>query len=122
MNIHILLAEDDKNLGFIIKNELEEEHFSVDLVENGVEALLSFIENRQKIILLDIKMPKLDGINALRIMKKLDPDITVIAFSGNARQEEIDEILRVGAEKCLIKPFEIQELKTSIKERPCPPC
>lgn len=122
MKNRILLAEDDKNLGFIIKNELEDENFLVDLVQNGVEAVLSFIEKRQKIVFLDIKMPKLNGINALRIIKKIDPDITVIAFSGNARQEEIAEILQVGAEKCLIKPFEIQELIFSMKERAYPPC
>ena len=112
----ILLAEDDKNLGFIIKNELEEEKFIVDLVNDGVDAVLNFIDKPYDFFLFDIKMPRLDGINALKIIKKLNPAITAIAFSGNATHGEVEESLKNGALMCLIKPFQIKELKLCIRK------
>ena len=83
-NVNILLAEDDKNLGYVLKKELEEDAYDIDLVYDGVEAVLRFIEKSYNFILLDIVMPRLDGINVLRIIKRLDPEVPVIAFSGNA--------------------------------------
>jgi DNA-binding response OmpR family regulator len=112
--MNILLAEDDKNLGIIMKNELEEEDYKIDLVHDGVEAVLNFIEKPYDFILLDIKMPVLDGISALRIIKKLNPRVPVIAFSGNAGTDQIEESRRAGAIKCFNKPFAIRELKDCI--------
>ncbi len=114
--LHILLAEDDRNLGDVLKKEIEEENCSIDLVHDGVEAVLRFIDNPYDMVLLDVSMPRLDGISALMIMKKLNPRVAVIAFSGNANQEQIAEVLKKGAVKCLRKPFEIAELRGWIKE------
>jgi DNA-binding response OmpR family regulator len=111
----ILLAEDDRNLGLVIKNELEEEDYNIDLVHNGVEAVLNFIEKPYDFILLDIKMPGLDGISTMRIIKKLNPRVPVITFSGNAGPSQIEESGRVGAIKCFMKPFAIRELLDCIK-------
>ena len=114
--MNILLAEDDKNLGPVIKTELEEEDFKIDLVHDGVEAVLRFIDKSYQFILIDIRMPNLDGINALRIIKKLDPDVPVIAFSGHAGSYQIEESHRAGAIKCFIKPFTMNELKECIRQ------
>jgi DNA-binding response OmpR family regulator len=114
--VNILLAEDDKNLGSIIKSELEEEAYSVDLVHDGVEAVLRFIDKPYNFILLDIMMPGLDGINTLRIIKRLDPDMPVIALSGNAALYQMEASRTEGAIKCLTKPFLMEELKECIKK------
>lgn len=114
--VNILLAEDDKNLGSVLKNELEEEAYNIDLVHDGVEAVLRFIEKSYNFVLLDIMMPRLDGINALRIIKRLDPGVPVIAFSGNAAFYQIEASCREGAVQCLPKPFLITELKESIRK------
>jgi len=111
----ILLAEDDKNLGSVLKTELEESQYNVDLVPNGVEAVLSFISTSYDFVLLDMLMPRLSGIDALRIMKRIDPHIPVITFSGTARKEEQEESVRCGAIKWLAKPFAIAELKNEIR-------
>lgn len=113
--MNILLAEDDKNLGYVLKKELEEDAYDIDLVYDGVEAVLRFIEKSYNFILLDIVMPRLDGINVLRIIKRLDPEVPVIAFSGNAAFYQIEASRREGAIKCLHKPFLITELKESIR-------
>jgi CheY-like chemotaxis protein len=116
LTLHILLAEDDKNFGFVIKKELEEEEYSVDLVHDGVEAVLMFLKKEYDVLLFDIRMPKLDGINALRIIRKIKSDIPAITFSGNAGQDDIEEAALAGSELCLTKPFEVQKVKECLKK------
>lgn len=111
----ILVAEDDKNLGLLLKNELEEEGHTVDLAGDGVEAVLKYISMNHEFAIIDIKMPKLDGINALKIIKKLNPDVLAITVSGNAGTGEMAESVRVGAIRCLTKPFQVSQLKDCIK-------
>jgi CheY-like chemotaxis protein len=113
----ILLAEDDKNFGQVLKKELEEERYSIDLVQDGLEAVLVFIDKPYDLVLLDIAMPKLDGINALRIIKKISPHVPVIAFSGNAGAEKMQEAIQGGAMNCLTKPFKIDKLKELIRQQ-----
>jgi two-component system response regulator AtoC len=113
--VNILIADDDKNFGTVLKNELEEEKHTVDVVSDGVEAVLRFINNIYDFVLLDIRMPRLNGIDALRIIKNINPLVPVITFSGNAGSEEIEESVKCGAGKCLKKPFEIAQLKKDIK-------
>jgi two-component system, OmpR family, response regulator len=118
--VNILLAEDDKNFGIIIKRELEEEGYVVDLVNDGVEAVLRFIGGHYDIFLFDIQMPKLGGIGALRIIKKLDRDVASIAFSGNAGQDEIAEAIDAGARQCFIKPFGMADLIDCMRDNAFP--
>ena len=114
--MNILLADDDKNFGLILKSELEAECHCVDLVSNGVEAVLSFLKNLYyDFVLLDLRMPRLSGTDALRIIKKIKPEVPVITFSGNAGASEMAETLECGAIKCLSKPFAIAELKENMK-------
>jgi DNA-binding response OmpR family regulator len=113
--LHILLAEDDKNFGIVLKNELEGETYTVDLVNDGVEAVLNFIEKSYDFVLIDIKMPKLDGVSTLKIIKKLKRTVPAIVFSGNAGFSEIEETLTVGAIRYFQKPFEMADLKECIK-------
>lgn len=116
--LEILLAEDDRNFGNVLKRELEEDGYIVTLVNDGVEAVLKFIGKGSDydFVLLDIKMPMLDGINTLKIIKKLNPDVPAITFSGNAGSGEMAESVRAGAIRCLTKPFEIAQLKNDIKK------
>ena len=113
----ILLAEDDKHLGMILKKSLEEEDgYIVDLVTDGVEAVSSFMDNAYDFVLLDIKMPKLDGISALKLIKKTNPNVPAVTFSGNAGSSEMLDSIKAGAHIVLSKPFEIAQLKEQIKK------
>ncbi len=113
--MNILLADDDKNFGLILKSELEEERHRVDLVSNGVEAVLNFINNLYDFVLLDLRMPRLSGTDALRIIKKINMHVPAITFSGNAASNEMAETVQLGAIKCFSKPFAIAQLKEDIK-------
>jgi DNA-binding response OmpR family regulator len=112
----ILIVEDDKNFGFVLKGELESAGYSAELAADGVEGVLKFIDGRYDFVLLDIKMPRLDGINALKIMKKMRPEVPAITYSGNAGSGETAESVRAGAIRCLTKPFEISQLKDEIRK------
>lgn len=116
--MRILIAEDDKTFGRVLKMELEDEGWTVDLAGDGVDAVINFIDNSDTydFVLMDIKMPRLDGINALRIIKKLSNKTPAITFSGNAGSGEMAESVRAGAIRCLTKPFEISLLKENIKK------
>ena len=113
--LNILIAEDDQNFGLILKGELEEDRYSVDLVRNGVDAVLSFIKNAYDFVLLDLRMPKMSGSDALRIIKCINQKVPVITFSGNAGSDERADTVRCGAIKCYSKPFSIAEVREDIK-------
>lgn len=112
--MRILLAEDEKNFGMVLKNELSDAGYEVDLATDGVEAVLRFIDNKYDFVLLDIKMPRLDGINALRIMKRIDREVPAITYSGNAGSGEMAESVKAGAVRCLTKPIAIATLRQEI--------
>lgn len=116
--MNILLADDDGNFGLALKRELEEDSHLVDLVANGVEAVLRFIDNPYDFVLLDLRMPRLGGTDALRIIKNINPLVPAITFSGNPGAGEVEESIRWGAGKCLKKPFNVAQLKEDIKKHP----
>ena len=115
-DMKILLADDERNFGIVFKSELEDEGYIVDRVADGVEAVLRFIDGYYDFLLFDIRMPRLDGINALRIIKKLDPEVPAITFSGNAGTDEMQESVKAGAIKCFTKPFDMARIKEDIKK------
>ncbi len=112
----ILLAEDDKNFGTVLKSEIGDDEYTVTLVKDGVEAVLSFLSHAYDFVLLDIQMPRLNGIDALRIIKKINPWVPALTFSGDAGSQEREESVRAGSINCLAKPFDIGQLKDSIKD------
>ena len=112
----ILIVEDDKNFGVVLKKELTDAGYEVEHAVDGVEAVLRCIDEKFDFVLLDIKMPRLDGINALRIIKKLNREMPAITYSGNAGSGEMAESLRAGAIRCLTKPFAIATLKQEIEK------
>lgn len=111
----VLIGEDDGNFGSVLKWELEECKYYVDLVSDGVEAVLGFLVSDYDFILLDIRMPRLNGNDALKIIKKINPHVPAITFSGHAGRAEMEESVKCGAINCLRKPFEIAQLKDIIR-------
>jgi CheY-like chemotaxis protein len=111
----ILLADDDLRFASVLKNELEGEGYIVDHVKNGVDVVLRCLANPYDLACLDLVMPRLNGIDALRIIKQINPHLPVITISGNAGRKEMEESLEYGAIKCLSKPFKISELKEEIR-------
>jgi two-component system response regulator AtoC len=113
--MRILLAEDERNFARVLTAELEEFGYEVDQVSDGVDAVMRCIDFEYDFVVLDIRMPRLDGINALRIIKRLRPDQPVITYSGNAGSGEIADSLRAGAVRCMVKPFDFAQLREEME-------
>jgi len=110
----ILIADDDKNICELLKLYLEKEDYSVVLAGNGEEAIARFDEENPDLILLDVMMPKLDGWQVCReLRKKSECPIIMITAKG----ETFDKVLglELGADDYVVKPFEPKEIIARIK-------
>ena len=112
----ILVVDDEPDVVNYISDELQMSGYQSGPAHDGVEAVLSVIDGGWDIVLMDIRMPKLDGIGALRIMRRLDPHLPIIMFTGQAGQGDMAESSRLGAFTCLLKPVSTEKLVTSIQQ------
>ncbi|MCR4821727.1 MAG: response regulator transcription factor [Treponema sp.] len=112
-NLKILIVEDDKGISDFVIPELEHEGFSTFLAETGRQALDKFEEVNPDLILLDIMLPELNGLEVLR---RIRAKSNVPVILETARGETIDKItgLNAGADDYISKPFEIEELLARI--------
>jgi len=113
--IKILLAEDDKNLGNILKNYLEAKGYPTVLSEDGKIALENFKRESFDFCVLDIMMPVMDGFTLATKIRKLDQEIPILFLSAKAMQEDKLHGFEVGADDYLTKPFSMEELLVRIK-------
>ncbi|OUA97316.1 response regulator transcription factor [Bacillus thuringiensis] len=113
-DIRILLADDDKEIRNLLKIDLERELYMVDTAINGEEALHLFNQNNYNLVILDLMMPKIDGIE---VCKKLRYKTNVPILMLTAKDHEIDKILglSIGADDYIIKPFSIHEVIARVK-------
>jgi DNA-binding response OmpR family regulator len=108
--IRILLAEDDSNLGILLKNYLMAKNHETSLYVNGIQALEAFRNKSFDICILDIMMPEMDGITLAREIRLLNPEIPLIFLTARNQQEDILEGFRSGADDYITKPFSMEEL------------
>ncbi|WP_298197835.1 response regulator transcription factor [Desulfosporosinus sp.] len=114
MNKKILIIEDDSSIAELQRDYLEVAGFEVSVYDNGIEGLRAFQENEVDLLILDIMLPGMDGLEILRSLKE-DKDVPVILVS--AKKEEIDKIkgLSLGADDYITKPFSPGELVARVK-------
>ncbi|MEJ5174209.1 response regulator [Erwinia sp. MYb416] len=112
-NIKILLAEDEKDIADILFAYLQKESFTIIHAANGREALERYFEDRPDFVILDIKMPFIDGWQVLNDIRK-DSDVPVMMLT--ALDADVDKIhaLRVGADDYIVKPFNPAEVVARI--------
>ncbi len=106
----ILLAEDDFINQEIILGLLEETNITIDIAENGEEAIALHKKNSYSIILMDIQMPILDGYKATKEIRKTDKKIPIYAITASAMKEDIQKTLKSGMNGYLHKPIDISKL------------
>ena len=110
----ILVADDDKNIAELLRLYLEKEGYAVVMAFDGEEAILKFGPENPDLVLLDIMMPKLDGWQVLReIRKKSNCPIIMLTAKG----ETFDKVLglELGADDYVVKPFDSKEIVARIK-------
>jgi two-component system OmpR family response regulator len=109
-NIRILLAEDDSNLGILLKNYLTAKNYETSLYVNGIRALDAFRNTSFDLCILDIMMPEMDGLTLASEIRLSSPDMPVIFLTAKNQQEDILEGFRSGADDYITKPFSMEEL------------
>ena len=109
-NVRILLAEDDNNLGILLKDYLTAKNYETTLAVNGIIALEDFKKRSFNICLLDIMMPEMDGIMLAKEIRKINPEIPVIFLTAKNQKEDVIEGFVTGADDYITKPFSMEEL------------
>lgn len=114
---HILLVEDDAAIAKLVSFKLERSGFKVTLAKNGREALDWLRENRPDLVLLDVMMPEMDGVETLECIKNDETlrDIPVIMLSSKGQKAEIERCLFLGAADYIVKPFSPTDLVNRIR-------
>ncbi|MBV6715242.1 response regulator transcription factor [Paenibacillus chitinolyticus] len=112
--IHILIADDEKEIRELLKTYLERETYMADTAHNGEEALRLAEERDYSLIVLDLMMPKVDGIEVCRRLRQTS-NVPILMLT--AKDQEVDKLvgLSIGADDYITKPFSIHEVIARIK-------
>jgi two-component system, NtrC family, nitrogen regulation response regulator NtrX len=111
----ILVIDDEKPIRNTLSEILEYEDHEVELAEDGVEGLEKAKEEKFDIILCDIKMPKMDGVEVIEKLMEICPEVPVIMISGHGTVETAVETLKKGAYDFIEKPLDLNRLLVSIR-------
>ena len=107
----ILVVDDDQLLGWALEKSLSGEHLSVRVVETGQDALLEIGKNSYHLILLDIHLPDINGLEMLGEIRKKSPDSRIIVASADVSESNKEKALSGGACQFLEKPFSISTIQ-----------
>ena len=108
--MRVLIVEDEQALGVLLKRGLETEGHQADWVADGEAALAYCKANCPDLMLLDLSLPKLDGMEVLAELQGLQIEMAVMVLTGRSDLEARVQCLELGADDCLLKPFSFSEL------------
>ena len=110
----ILLVDDEEGIQLLYREEFEEEGFEVTTAYNGAEALEQFSQELPDLVILDINMPGMNGIEVLRRMKEINPNLPVILSS--AYPEYKQDLSTWASEDYIVKSANMDELKNAVRK------
>jgi len=114
-DFQILLVEDDQNLGFVVKDNLESEGIGVDWCTDGEKALGRFTLNKYDLCIVDVMLPKLDGFTLVTKIREINEQIPVLFLTAKSLEEDRIKGFEIGADDYISKPFSMQELLLRVK-------
>ncbi len=106
----ILLVEDDVNLGSLLKQYLVAKNYDTELYTDGEAGYEAFMNNRYNACILDIMLPKKDGLSLAEDIRQVNSQIPVIFLTAKSMKNDIFEGFKTGADDYITKPFDMQEL------------
>jgi DNA-binding response OmpR family regulator len=114
MNTRILVIEDEKDIVRLLKYNLEKEGYEVSSAHDGEAGVALARQSKPNLIILDLMLPKLDGIQVCRLLRQ-ESQVPIIMLT--AKKEEVDRVLglELGADDYVTKPFSVRELMARIK-------
>src|SRR6266852_5629847 len=113
--MRILIAEDDPALASFVRKGLEAEHYAVDISADGEQARALAGEFDFDLVVLDLNLPRLDGVSILRYLRTRKPSMPILVLTGRNRVEDRVQCLDLGADDYLGKPFSVTELSARIR-------
>jgi CheY-like chemotaxis protein len=121
-SMSVLLAEDDPMVRDLVKMSLELRGMEVTLAETGLQAVSKWKEKGMDLILMDLQMPEIDGLEATRQIRELEKDrgtrTYIFALTAHARQEDRERCLAAGMDGFLAKPLRLEELDSLLENFP----
>ncbi len=113
---NILIVDDEEDLVEHLAKIVRRQGWETGVAYDGIEAVLKVMEGGWQAVLMDIRMPNLDGLGALRLIHRHSPTLPVVLFTGQAGQGDMMRAYQLGAYACLLKPVESQQVIRALTE------
>jgi DNA-binding NtrC family response regulator len=112
----LLIAEDEDTLSYFLRQSLEDSTppFKVEVVAGGDEALKRVVSNRFDLMIVDLRLPDMDGLSLIKAVRQFDPFMKVIVMTAYGSPETEKEVRTLGIHGFVTKPFVVEEMKRMI--------
>jgi len=115
--VKLLVVDDEQEICEFLKSFFEERDYTVSVANTGEQALTQMKSEKPQVVLLDIKMPGMDGIQTLKEIKMKHPKSKVIMVTAIETRDRIEECLRLGADNYITKPLSLDYLEHDVQEK-----
>jgi two-component system, response regulator, stage 0 sporulation protein F len=115
--VKLLVVDDESEICEFLKSFFEERSYNVTVANSGEQALDVMKREKPQVVLLDIKMPGMDGVQTLREIKTKYPKAKVIMVTAIETRDKIEECLRLGADNYITKPLSLEYLENDVREK-----
>ena len=112
----VLIVDDAAFMRLNIKNILKEEYEIVGEAENGKEAVEMYQDLEPDIVTMDITMPVMDGLEAIKAIKDVDPQAQIVVCSAMGQQKMVIKAIELGAKDFIVKPFKEERVVNAVKK------
>lgn len=112
----VLIVDDEIDIGLLISDFFNKRGYQALALENGLLGLRLLMRERFDVLITDIKMPRMDGIEFARRVRKIDPDIAIIVITGYGSLETAQQAIKIGVNDYLTKPIDLRELATRVDD------
>ena len=115
-NYKILIAEDDESMGRLISYKLKSAGYDIKVVKEGDLVMKELKDNNYHLLILDLMLPVVNGIQILKNLKEEDFNIKVLVLSAKSQEKDIVKALNLGADEYMTKPFRPEELLIRLRK------
>ncbi|GIN20289.1 MAG TPA: response regulator [Bacillus bacterium] len=116
MREKVLIVDDQFGIRTLLNEVLQKEGYEIFQAANGFQALSVTEQHAPDLVLLDMKIPGMDGLEILKKMKEINPDIRVLIMTAYGELDLIEQTKKLGALAHFSKPFDIEEIRSAVKK------
>ncbi|MBM7855358.1 two-component system response regulator (stage 0 sporulation protein F) [Desulfohalotomaculum tongense] len=114
--LNILIVDDQSGVRYLLEILIKEAGHNASTAKNGQEAVEAVRKGHYDLIFMDIRMPVMDGLEALSKIKMMASNVEVVMMTANNTEDIINKSLEGGALKCMAKPFDVEDIRDTIDE------